>query len=372
MTKTKLGIYQAIAMVVTVMISHIILNLPNHLLSETGPSTILNLIYIFVITFVIFYAVTKVFELFPNQDIIDICEYTSGKTVKNIFSIGIIVYLLIISAFVIRIFAGSLVLIYFPNIDIGIVILIFIAITAILNIFGLKTISRSALIILPVILITMVTIFVSSGSDFVYQRAFPILGYGAYETFILGLGNIFAFSSLFIIELIPPLLGESKDLKKIAIVSLIVYGIYLILGVIALLFLFPSITEISNTLSIYILARRVNFGDFIQRIDAVFILIWIISIFSYLSIVMYFILNTFKKITNIKHKKPMVFCFCSILFVISMIPSNISNIRFFENTFYRYASIIFVFFICSAILITGYIKKKRELKKGENSLEKAS
>ncbi len=185
-------------------------------------------------------------------------------------------------------------------------------------------------------------------------------------------GNIFAFSSLFIVELIPPLLKESKDLKKITIISLAIYAIYLIMGVIALLFLFPSITEISNTLSIYILARRVNFGDFIQRIDAVFILIWIISIFSYLAIVMHFILNTFKKITNIKHKSPMVFCFSSILFVISMLPSNVSDIRFFENEFYRYASIIFVFFICSAILVTAYIKKKRELKKGENSLEKAS
>lgn len=188
----------------------------------------------------------------------------------------------------------------------------------------------------------------------------------------LAFGNIFAFSSLFIVELIPSLLGESKDLKKITIISLIIYGIYLILGVIALLFLFPSITEISNTLSIYILARRVNFGDFIQRIDAIFILIWIISIFSYLAIVMHFILNTFKKITNTKHKSPMVFCFSAFLFVISMIPSNVSNIRFFENQFYRYASIIFVFFICSVILITAYIKKKRELKKGENSVEKAS
>ena len=38
----------------------------------------------------------------------------------------------------------------------------------------------------------------------------------------LAFGNIFAFSSLFIIELIPSLLGESKDLKKITIISLII------------------------------------------------------------------------------------------------------------------------------------------------------
>lgn len=144
------------------------------------------------------------------------------------------------------------------------------------------------------------------------------------------------------------------------------------MGVIALLLLIPSITEINNTLSIYILARKVSFGEFIQRIDAIFILIWVMSIFSYLAIVMHYILNSFKKITNIKHNQSMVFCFSALIFIISMIPSNIADVNYFESTFYKYASIIFVFFICFAILISAYIKKKYELRKGENSLEKTS
>lgn len=161
-------------------------------------------------------------------------------------------------------------------------------------------------------------------------------------------------------------------LKKVGLISLVIYFIYLILGVIALLFLIPSITEINNTLSIYILARKVSFGDFIQRIDAIFILIWIMSILSYLAIIMHFILNSFRKVTNIKNEKPMVFCFSSFLFIISMLPKNISDTNFFEGTLYKYSSIVFVFFICFVILICAYIKKKRELKKGENYLEKTN
>lgn len=161
-----------------------------------------------------------------------------------------------------------------------------------------------------------------------------------------------------------------KRLKKIGLISLIIYVSYLLFGVIALLFLIPSITEINNTLSIYILARKVSFGDFIQRIDALFILIWVMSIFSYLAIVMHFILSTFKKIVNIKHESSMVYCFSAFLFLIAMIPKNIAEINFFESVFYKYVSIIFVFFICLVILICAYIKKKRELKKGENSFEK--
>lgn len=144
------------------------------------------------------------------------------------------------------------------------------------------------------------------------------------------------------------------------------------MGIIALLFLIPSINNINNTLSIYILARRVSFGEFIQRIDAIFILIWVMSIFSYLAVIMYCILNTFKKVTMIKNPTAMVFCFSAFMYIISMIPANISDQNDFENTFYKYMSIIFVFFITFGILIAGFIKKKHELKKGDTKLEQTT
>ena len=190
--------------------------------------------------------------------------------------------------------------------------------------------------------------------------------------FLLGFGNIFAFSSMFILALMMPLIGDGDRFKKIGLISLIIFFIYLILGVMALLFLIPSITEINNTLSIYILARQVNFGDFIQRIDAIFILIWVMSIFSYLAITTYFTLNTFKKVFNVKHKKSMIYSISALIFIISMLPKNISDVTIFESSFYKYTSIAFVFVICLAILVSGYIKKKAELKKGEKELEETS
>ena len=162
-----------------------------------------------------------------------------------------------------------------------------------------------------------------------------------------------------------PIIGDGKKFRKASAISLAVYFLYLLLGVIALLFLIPSITEINNTLSIYILSRRVSFGDFIQRIDAVFILIWIMSIFNYLAITMHFTLTTFQKITNIKHEKGMIFCFSALLYIISLIPRTISDISVFDGTIYKYLSIVFVFFITMIILIWAYFKKKRTLRKGD-------
>lgn len=187
MKSANIGTLQAASIIITVMISHIILNMPNHLISSTGSATILNLIYVFIISLVVFYIAGKIFDLFPGHDFIDICEFTGGKLLKNSFGIAICVYFITVSGFVIRTFADSLILIYFPNIDLEIVVLVFIAISAIMNIFGFKSISRVTLITIPIILVSMIIIFISSASNFIPERALPILGYGASDTFLLGL-----------------------------------------------------------------------------------------------------------------------------------------------------------------------------------------
>lgn len=187
---------------------------------------------------------------------------------------------------------------------------------------------------------------------------------------LVDFGNIFAFSSFFILMLISPLIGDEKRLKKIGFISVGLYVSFLLLEIIALLFLIPSLSDLNNTLSIYILARKVSIGDFIQSMDAIFLFIWVMSIFCYLAIIMHFILHSFKKVINVKHESSLVYCFSAFLFVIAMLPKNVSDTTFFENTFYKYVSIAFVFLICFIILILAYLKKKRELKKGDNNLEK--
>ena len=80
MKENKIGTLQAASVIITVMLSHIILNMPNHLISSTGSATILNLVYVFTISAVIFYIASKILGHFPKQDLVDICEFARWKT----------------------------------------------------------------------------------------------------------------------------------------------------------------------------------------------------------------------------------------------------------------------------------------------------
>ena len=353
----KLRTYEAISIIVSVMISHIILNIPNHILTLTGSSSILNILYIICITCIFFFIISKIFKSFPNLDIIDICEFLGGKFLKTVYSIFFIIYVSTITGLIIRIISNSLSLIYLSNLKLEIIILTFILAAAILNFFGFKTITRITLIFIPFILISMVIIFFTSAGDYVVERALPILGYGLKETFMYGTSNLFAFSSIIILFLLNPYIDSNKY-RKIGYISILTYSIYLIISVISLLFFIPSISEMNTILSVYVLARKISLGTFIQRIDALFILVWSVSIFSYSAITLYFSTKVFQKLTNIKHSASLICPMSLIIFAISIIPKNIAEVSFFENTLYRYSSLIMVFGISFFILVLAYIKKK--------------
>ena len=90
MTNSKLRNIEAIALILIVFINHIILNMPQVILSTCGTSSILNVVYITLITFLVGFILIKLFKPFSNYDIIDICDYLGGKTLKIVIIIFII------------------------------------------------------------------------------------------------------------------------------------------------------------------------------------------------------------------------------------------------------------------------------------------
>ena len=69
-----------------------------------------------------------------------------------------------------------------------------------------------------------------------------------------------------------------------------------------------------------------------------------------------------KKITNISNEKMFSYPICSILFAMSLIPLNVSNIKFIEDTLYKIMIIGLVFGISFFIMILANVKYK--IKKG--------
>lgn len=129
---------------------------------------------------------------------------------------------------------------------------------------------------------------------------------------------------------------------------------------------FPLEIASGSNIPIYLEVREITLGNFIQRTDAFFVIIWILTILSYLSIMMAFTLLIFKKITHIQNQEAVSNCFFAILFATTLAYSNILQIRSLQSTVYKNSVLIFIFGINISILIFANIKQfLLKKKKGE-------
>ena len=164
----------------------------------------------------------------------------------------------------------------------------------------------------------MLIMFLSTAKNFVFERFFPILGYGIDETFFSGITNIFAFGGISFLYFINPLLKDYKKFKPIALVSIAISSLYLFFSVASMLLVFSFSSSSDQTISIYSLTRTIEYGRFLQRVDAIFILVWILLTLSYVSIAISLCLAIFKKVSNISNSKAMVFSFITLVFGIML------------------------------------------------------
>ena len=356
----KIGKLEAIALIIMVSMNQIFLNLSNIIIVNVGTSAWINVIVISIIAILFCLLISKLFKSFPTHDIVDISEYLGKKTLKIIIGILYILFFIFISAVILRYITNSLKLIYFEKSPLTFLIILFLIPVVFAVRLGIKPISRVNLMFIPIVLISMIIILFSTISDFETQRIFPILGFGANKTFLIGLNNIFTFSAFAYLYFLMPLLKNPEDFKKIAVSSITISAIYIFLSVICLIMMFPFISFTDEMLSIYLLTRLIEFGKFFQRVDAIFVLIWILSAFSFLAITIEFINRIFKKLVKLKTHKEMSYSISAIIFSLSLAFENLSQIKDMQTIVLRYFVIVLVFVISIIILILANLKLKKE------------
>ena len=372
MAEQKLGKWEAIILVFAIVINHIILGLPRSIVAKHASASILNVIYISAVVLILVFLISKLLEHFPGLDIIDIAEFLGGKFLKIGVSILFLIYITFITGVLLRSFSEGLKLIFFPRTSLSIIMILFLIAIVIMNKLNIVSIARANLFFTILVAFSIIFIFIGNWKNLTFQKIFPILGNGAYTTFFSGLSDLFAFGGIACIYLLPPYLKKQKDFKSVAYTSVGLSAFFLLISVATLVFIFPPTIIEQQIFPIYLASRFITFSRFFQRLDALFLLIWLLSVICYLAIILYFSTNIFKRVTNLKYSKLVCTLFALFIFGTALTLKNMQEISLLENTVYRYIILILVFALSLIVLISANIKYLRNQKmKGtvnENSI----
>ena len=238
------------------------------------------------------------------------------------------------------------------------------------NKLGFRAIARTNLIISFIAVIGVLTYILGISRFFNINRIFPVLGNGLKETISVGPTNLYAFFGISYLFFLKPHLNKKEKYNKIAYGGTVISVIYLTLFIISFVLALPVKTIVDNSFSVYFISRMIGFGNILQRIEALYVFNWILIVLSFVSISIFFVIDIFSELTNIKDSKVTRLSFGAIIFGLALIPKNVLHITIIEEWFHTiFTLLIFVFSFL--ILLFAYIKQKKSGKE-VNKIEKAN
>ena len=255
-------------------------------------------------------------------------------------------------------FSTCLQIIYFPLTKLFYIVLLFIIAAVVSCSMKYNAIYRSILIIFPLLIISTLFLLFSDIQFFRFEKMYPILGNGIFTTFLAGLSNMFAFQGLAYIYFIPPMLKEPDKVKKIAVTSIVLSCIFLLICLAIILFMFNGFVDTDELIPLYSAVKYIEYGSFFQKMDSIFVLIWIISFVSFLSITLKFSSNILKKLSGAQNGYIFTIILAIALFICSIWQKNYAVSTFCASTVYQYAFFILVIGISFLVLLFSVLKQK--------------
>jgi len=351
-TIIKFGKWEMSAILINAMSTKVFLNFPRTALEVGGTAGWILILYVTLLSIIGFLIIYMLYKRFNGKDLIDISEYLAGSVGRIISGLIIITVLTLMIIVILREFSEDMKTITLISSPLSFVMIFFAAAMAVGAYFGIEAIARCHVIIVPIIVAAYFLIIVGVLPQSDFSQIFPLLGSGTDKIFLQGTVRMSFFAELLILFLLTSFAKDNKTVKKAGIISLTATGLFFLMVVIVYISLFPYPSDLENFLPLYQIARLIDYGRFLQRVESIFVLIWSSAAFLFLSVSFYLLIHIFTKTFRIKHYKPLILPFTAIIYALSFIPDGLPEIvqidAYFVHKYFFIVTFIFTILLYAA------------------------
>jgi len=267
--------------------------------------------------------IAALIKRFPGQSIIEVSEAVAGKFFGAIFSLSFFVFFFYMTVVVLRQFAETVIATTLPQTPISVVTAIFLMAVVYAVYMGIETIARGNWLLFPFMLIGYATILVGVLPYFSSDNFFPLLGTGPADILKYGMLKSSLLGEVLVLAVIYPAIRERDKFNRIGLMGLVVSGLAMTLAVVVLIGTFSPLGARNGAIyPLFQLARLISFGRFVQRIEALFIFVWIFAGLVEISLSLYASAVTLARTLKLPVYRPLVFPLALLAYSLSFLPPD--------------------------------------------------
>lgn len=297
---------------------------------------------------------------FPNRTLAEYSEQILGKWVGKTISLLFVSYFFILAALLLREIGDFMTTQIMPETPIQSIHIIFLGIVLMGTRLGLEPLTRASEIFFPWIIGLLFFLVIALTPEIEFQKMEPILEEGMKPvlraTFpFLGL----PFLELVVFLMIFPYVNRTKEAEKAFFIGTLIGGIILILITMLTIFVLGSDFAARQLYPSYVLARKINIADFLQRVEAIMAGIWFLTIFFKLTICFYASALGLAQTLKLRDYRILTFPLGMILVVLSLVASpHIVYFHTFIKEIWTPYSLTYGLFFPLILLGVTVIRKK--------------
>ncbi|MBK1811253.1 GerAB/ArcD/ProY family transporter [Clostridium sp. YIM B02505] len=352
----KFGTREAVTLTTVVLTSKVFYTSISVLFKATSTAAWYATLISCLISMMLFSIVCLLMNRYPNKNLVQIFDIVTGKFIGKILSLIFCAYFIFYSGATIREFVEMVISYVLPSTQPSIIITVLLLIVVSYAYVGIEGIARMAYVGFFCISIGLVTILILPYRFYDINNLIPIGGYGVKSIFSTGFWRASAYSEVIFLAFLSNCLHENKNLKKVGLVSLALSGIIISMGTVCALMAFEYSQGGENLSSLFQLSRIIYINRFLQRIESVFIFIWVIASIINVSVAFYVAISIFCKAFNVSNHRPCLLPFVYFTFMVTLLPKNISEATEVYIKSIRQYSLLITYFIPILVLLISIFR----------------
>lgn len=322
--KTKISLRQAMLLFIVSFLAPAIRYIPIFTTEEAKQAAWLSPFITVIFEAFYMYMFIKLFKKYKKESFIEILNDVFGKVIGFIICVLYFLWLTLMIAYNLRIFAERILGTVNPNMNIilVIIILIFLVIYVVKN--GIVTLARmnELFIIAIVCVFALVNILMIPNMEI--KNIFPITYKDIYPVFKANFGILAIWSYSIAIFLFADKIKEKTDFKNVSIKLILYITIISVLVIITPIAIFGQSLVTKMPVPFFSSVMQISIFETIERIESMVVIFWIVTDFILISVLTYASLHIITKLFKLKDTNPFIKIYMLIIlfFTLCIAKSN--------------------------------------------------
>jgi spore germination protein (amino acid permease) len=355
----KISAYEGVKFITLLIMSKILYTSPSVLVKSVGTAAWYSTIISCIVSIIFFLLLCILMKRFPGKNLIEVFEAVLGELIGKSSGVIFSGFLIYYTASGMREFVEMIKVYNLPDTAISVILITFMAVIMLTSFKEFKNIIRLSCLNFYPIMFGLFLILVLAIPYYNVDYLKPYFGYGIKKSMYIGFLRASAYQEFMTLPIIISSIHNYKDFKKIGLISIVISGVIFSATFICYLMVFQYTLGRENLSGIFQLSRIIYYSRYFQRIESIFIFIWVIASLLNASTSFYLSMRLYCQSFKIPDHRPLIPAFALLTYVVALMPKNISELIGRNMLFIRQYSAIFVYGLPLLVLMLALVFKKK-------------